>query len=619
MLIPMKKATLHALQAEREDILLSLQKTGEFMLVPADDDAGLPGRSEKEQDVQRISAAIKFISTYEKDKKLFEPRLRVGFDEFRSYDEKAAALTQQAEELLDCMNQLKNETITLNAQAEQLKPWQGLDEKIGDLADTDYTRVFAGFLPEDKVDDVQKRLKDFTAIVSFFGEGEEGRAVLAIAHEDDAEDVFSILKENNFAETRLSKADLTPKALAEMFTAEAEQKIQEAEKLKLEAENLSLQKDELKKLYDKELTDFERLSVRGDETEETFCVTGWVRYDKESVIKKAVADITDAFELSFREPVEGEEGPSVTVNKKIIEPYEAITNLYSRPLATGIDPNLTMAPFYFIFFGMMLSDAGYGVVLTIIMLFMNRIFRGEGMAGKLTQVILMGAISTIMWGSLFGGWFGVEFMPLMFVPMNEPIKMLLLCYALGAAHMAFGMFIKMYMEIKRGNAFGAIVDQLSWLVMLTGIVLYVVMADNPLGKYMALGGMLVILLFAGRENSNVFKRLLGGVTSLYNITGYLSDVLSYSRLFALGLATGVIGMVINTIAEMIWQAGFIGQVAAILVLLGGHTFNIAVNVLGAYVHTSRLQFIEFFGKFYEPGGKEFKPLSFKTKYVDIVK
>jgi V/A-type H+-transporting ATPase subunit I len=180
------------------------------------------------------------------------------------------------------------------------------------------------------------------------------------------------------------------------------------------------------------------------------------------------------------------------------------------------------------------------------------------------------------------------------------------------------MLAKMYMEVKRGNVFGAAADQLSWLIMLAGLVLHVIFPRWAAGGYMAGLGLAVILFFAGRREKNPLKRLLGGLGSLYNITGYVSDVLSYSRLFALGLATGVIGMVINTIAGMLWNAGFIGQAAALVVLLGGHTFNIAVNVLGAYVHTSRLQFIEFFSKFYEPGGKEFQPLAFRTKYVDIL-
>lgn len=619
MLIPMKKATLYALKSQREEILVALQKTGEFMLLSDEGDTGLPGRAEKEQDVQRIDAALKFISLHQKNKKFFEPRLDMGFDDFSSVDKETKVITQKAEELLDRMNQLKSENITLLANVQQLKPWEGLDETIDNLADTAFTKIFIGFVSEDKVDEVKTGVSENYASVYTYGEGEDGRAVMIISHNDFADAVLSSLKENGFSEARLPKSELTPKGLSEQFLQEAEANDAESARLKEAAEELSLKKDGLKKLYDKEYTDFERLSVRGDETEETFCVSGWVRFDKEEMIKNAVKSVTDAYELSFREPEEDEIPPSVTVNNKIIEPYEAITNLYSRPAPTGIDPNPTMAPFYFIFFGMMLSDAGYGVVLTVIMLLLGRVFKDDSMAGKLTKVIFMGAISTIMWGALFGGWFGLEYKPLLFVPMKEPIKMLVLCYTLGAAHLALGMFVKMYMEIKRGNLFSAIVDQLSWLVMLAGLVLYVALPETPIGKYMALLGMATIVLFGGRQHSNIFKRLLGGLTSLYDITGYLSDILSYSRLFALGLATGVIGMVINTIAGMLWESGIIGQVAALAVLLGGHTFNIAVNVLGAYVHTSRLQFIEFFSKFYEPGGKEFKPLAFRTKYVNILK
>jgi V/A-type H+-transporting ATPase subunit I len=348
-------------------------------------------------------------------------------------------------------------------------------------------------------------------------------------------------------------------------------------------------------------------------------LNGWVRYDRQEEIRTAVASATDAYEMIFRDPEEGEQPPTVTVNKKLVEPYEAITNLYSRPSYAGIDPNPLLAPFYFLFFGIMLSDAGYGIILTMLLFLVCRLVKGDDMPGKLARVILMGSVSTIAWGTMFGGWFGMELRPLLFVPMNEPIKMLLLCYSLGALHLAAGMFLKMYMEIKRGNLFGALVDQLSWLAMLAGLVIYALLPDKGPGFWLAAAGALTILVFAGRKSGNIFKRLLGGLTSLYNITGYISDVLSYSRLFALGLATGVIGMVVNTIAGMLWEAGLPGQVAAVLVLLGGHSFNIAVNVLGAYVHTSRLQFIEFFGKFYEPGGKEFKPLAFRTRYVDIVK
>ena len=145
------------------------------------------------------------------------------------------------------------------------------------------------------------------------------------------------------------------------------------------------------------------------------------------------------------------------------------------------------------------------------------------------------------------------------------------------------------------------------------------LAPGPIGKYLAWLGAGIIILFGGREKKGIVSRLLGGLLTLYNISGYLSDLLSYSRIFALGLATGVIAMVINTVAQMLWSAGPVGIVAAILVLLAGHYFNIIINVLGAFVHSSRLQYIEFFGKFYEAGGRAFLPLALRTKFTDITK
>ncbi|MDR2006550.1 MAG: V-type ATP synthase subunit I [Acidaminococcales bacterium] len=619
MLIPMKKAVLYALKSDREQILLALQKTGEFMPAPGEGDDGLPGRCEKEQAVEKINFVLKFISTNQEKKKLFEPRIKMPFSDFYQNNEQAQEMAREIEKLSEQIAGLKNEVFNLHAQIEQLNPWQELPERLDGLVNTLCCRLFIGFLPENKLPAVIEQSGAFPAHIQTCGQGEEGRAVFAVCHKCEEAEFAALLKESNFTEAKLPRADLTTAELAERLALEIKEKNALIEDLKNGIEKAAAQKDLLKTLYDKEAADCSRMAAKGEETANTFCLNGWVRYDRQKEIQAAVASVTDAYEIVFRDPAEDEQPPTVTVNKKLIEPYEVITNLYSRPLYTGIDPNPLLAPFYFLFFGIMLSDAGYGIILTILLFLLCRLIKGDDVPGKLARVILMGAVSTIAWGAMFGGWFGMELRPLLFVPMNEPIKMLLLCYSLGALHLAAGMFLKMYMEIKRGNLFGALVDQFSWLTMLAGLAAYVILPDNGAGLVLAAAGMLTILIFAGRENRNIFKRLLGGLTSLYNITGYISDVLSYSRLFALGLATGVIGMVVNTIAGMLWAVGLPGQIAAILVLLGGHSFNIAVNVLGAYVHTSRLQFIEFFGKFYEPGGKEFKPLAFRTRYVDIVK
>jgi len=267
---------------------------------------------------------------------------------------------------------------------------------------------------------------------------------------------------------------------------------------------------------------------------------------------------------------------------------------------------------------MMLSDAGYGLVLTIGLMIALKLAKPQGFAGKLAMVILFGSISTVIWGALFGGWFGLELHPLLFVPMKEPLKMLALCFGLGILHLVCGMLLKAYMLIRDGDVFGAFCDEISWLIMFAGF-LCMAFVPGPVGKYMAIAGAVIIVLTGGRAKEGFVGKLMGGLLSLYNISGYMSDLLSYSRIFALGLATGVIAMVINTIAQMLLEAGPVGTVVAVLVLLGGHLFNIIINVLGAFVHSSRLQYIEFFGKFYEAGGKAFVPLAIRTKYMNVTK
>ncbi len=328
--------------------------------------------------------------------------------------------------------------------------------------------------------------------------------------------------------------------------------------------------------------------------------------------------MTDAYQLEFLEHTGGEIPPTVMENNSLVKPYESVIELYSRPMAGSIDPDFIMAPFHFIFFGMMLSDAGYGLVLTVLLFIAIKLFKPEGFAGKLAKVIFFGSISTVLWGALFGGWFGLEWHPLLFAPMKEPLKMLALCFGLGTLHIVVGMLLKIYMLLKQGDVMSAICDEVSWLLMFAGFFC-MALVPGQVGKYLALSGAGIIILFGGREKSGLVSRLTSGLLSLYNISGYLSDLLSYSRLFALGLATGVIAMVINTIAQMLMGAGPLGMVVAALVVFGGHAFNIVINVLGAFVHSSRLQYIEFFGKFYEAGGKAFLPLALRTKYTNITK
>jgi len=310
--------------------------------------------------------------------------------------------------------------------------------------------------------------------------------------------------------------------------------------------------------------------------------------------------------------------PTALRNPPLVEPFEMITDMYSIPSSRGMDPNLFMAPFYVAFFGMMVSDAGYGIALAIVATLFLVKLKPQGMAKKLAGVLAMGGVSTFVWGALFGGWLGLSLPPLWFNPMEEPITMLALCFGLGALQLFVGMGLQAYLNIKRGKILEALFDQGLWFVFLIGLPLLAVPALSQVGKVLSIVGAVGLILTQGRHKEGIFSKFFSGLLSLYNVTGFLSDVLSYSRLFALGLATGVIAMLINTIAAML-GSNIIGMIFMVAILIGGHAFNLLINVLGAYVHASRLQYIEFFGKFFEGGGKAFSPFRIKTKYIEVQK
>lgn len=212
------------------------------------------------------------------------------------------------------------------------------------------------------------------------------------------------------------------------------------------------------------------------------------------------------------------------------------------------------------------------------------------------------------------------------------MKLLIYSMAFGLVHLFVGLGIKGYMLLKDGKVLDFFCDVILWYVFLAGLLMMLIPSDifasiaqtkivfppivNTLAKALAIIGALGLLLMSGRANKNPVLRIALGAYDIYNITGWLSDVLSYSRLLALGLATGVIASVVNQMGSMFGK-GVVGAIGFVIVFLVGHTLNLAINLLGAYVHTNRLQFVEFFGKFYEGGGKPFEPFESDTKYVDI--
>ena len=619
MLVSMKKVNLFAMKEDRDAILRALQKTGEVMLIPAAEEKALPGAAEAADEAQRASEAITFLDAHTEGKKpMFEPLKAVPYEGFREVSTQAKELTLQVENLSGQIASLRNEAETMRVQVEKLAPWLSLEIPIEELKATENTEIFAGYVAEDAAEELKSELAKHVCEVVPFGVAPEGQAMMVVAYKADAAEVKHLLKSFDFTDFVFPKRTGTAAQVAKDLTAAAQDKDKLADELEAEAKKVSARKDELHVYYDQMTAAKERMASGGQETEKTFHISGWCRADRTQVVKDAVDEVTEIYDLQFADPAEDEVAPTVLENNKLVAPYEAVTDMYSRPATGAFDPNPILAPFFCCFFGMMVSDAGYGVVLTIVMYLFCKIVKPRDFMAKLSLILLMGGLSTVFWGAAFGGWFGLTWHPFMFEPMREPLKMLALCFSLGAAHLVLGMLVKIYVETKRGNGLAVFLDVASWLFLFFGLLIWVGF-DVIFGKYLAIAFAVLIVLTGGRAKKGLFSKLFSGLLTLYGISSYVSDVLSYSRLFALGLATGVIAMLLNTVGELMWNAGIIGIPIAIVFLLGGHIFNLVINVMGAYVHSSRLQYIEFFGKFYESGGRAFVPLSLRTKYTQVTK
>jgi len=259
-----------------------------------------------------------------------------------------------------------------------------------------------------------------------------------------------------------------------------------------------------------------------------------------------------------------------------------------------------------------------------------RLTRRTMTTSKLMSLLVFGGLASMVWGVLLGSVFAVSIPPLLFSPLENPIAMLGLCYGLGVFQIFYALTVAAVHDLKAGRIADAICDKFLWMALLTGLGLMFVPPVALVGQILSLGGGLGILLTAGRRAPKLPGKLIGGLGALYGITGYLSDILSYSRLFALGLATGVVGMVMNLLGGMFfspinWHSpwaiviGLLGWLVGIVILAAGHTFNLVISVLGAFIHSMRLQFIEFFSRFYQGGGRLFAPLRATVQHVVLRK
>ncbi|EEG77561.1 H(+)-transporting two-sector ATPase [Dethiobacter alkaliphilus AHT 1] len=532
-------------------------------------------------------------------------------------DQVYAALRQVDEKLIS----LRNEETRLQNLKLQLEPWDKLTVPLEEVKSTNTVRVELGTLPTAELGPVKEELAEAgAAFVLDEVKAERGESYVLVAyHAEDAEEVPALLKQHNFNKHTFPKLSGTPKENLERIEKElvqADKERQEAlaaageqvkhrEQLNYYLDYLTVERDKKQKV-----ASFAR-------TSNSFILEGWIREQDLPELKKKLEKACDTVEVVSREPEEGEAFPVSLENKPAFTPFEFITKLYGTPSPHGLDPTANLTPFFIVFFGLAMTDAGYGVILALVAALALTKIKPQG-ARNLLWIIFAGGISTFVFGWLVGGWFGADLLgaPLYFSALEDPILLLVYSLALGIIQIFYGMAIKAAWSIREGRILDAVFDQGLWYLLIIGILLMAIMPELGIGGPMAIAAAIGLVLTQGRTQPTIVKKFLSGLLSLYDITGYLSDVLSYSRLLALGLATGVIALAVNTMAGLL-TGHIIGWVIMIPLLLVGHTFNLVINSLGAYIHASRLQYIEFYNRFYEGGGRSFVPFKLNTKEIEI--
>ncbi len=548
------------------------------------------------------------------------------------------ALFQRCVALEGRVRSAEAEIARKEALAAELSHWTGLGMPVEGVVPTSRVSVGLATVAAAEVASLAAELAEAARESDLIEVSRAGsNAFVAVLYLKDRETAVSpVLKRHNARWVDLTGATGPGEDAARQLLAEAEAERARIDEIHAEAAGLAADYSRVLIVLDEAV---ERLAKETAEerfaaTRDTFLVEGWIRGREEGPLAERLALVSPAIEIRSREPAPGEDVPIEFENKTLVKPCEFVVTMYGRPAYCEWDPTPLIAPFFILFFGLCVGDVIYGSAITLAALyFISRMPKGSG-ARVTLQLLVMGGISSIVIGLLTGSWAGISVSSLppflssmvLIDPLAEPMAMLNVVFLIGIVHILFGVGIKMAMDFKEGRWLDAILDELVWIVLILSLV--------PLGFKFIFGGTvpdgvigvcriwaLVFIVIAGltggRKNKNPVLKVIGGIPKLYGIVNYFADILSYARLLALGLATGAIAMAINGVGDMASGMPVVGPVVMVLVLLGGHLFNCAINILGAFVHPARLQYLEFFGKFFTGGGRPFTPFRVERRYSAV--
>ena len=578
----------------------------------------------------RLTSALETLKHYETKKGgLFAARPEKTIGELFSDEAYAAALdtAQAVLDAQDARSRLAAEKSRLTAVRESFVPWQQLPLPLETLG-TQHTRILLGTVPA-QTDLEALHAKVFEAAdevqLEQISADQQSLYLLVFVHKCAAEAVGAALREAGFALTTFDGVQGTAaENIRRTDEAIAACEQQDAEKL-AELTALAEQKSALQLAFDRCTQEISKAQAadRLVHSEKTFCLGGWVPCEDVGKLEALLSGFCCAWELTDPAPEEYPDVPVKLKNNKLTWPLNMVTEMYSLPAYDGVDPNPLMAPFFILFYGIMMADMGYGLLMILASIIITKKSRPKGTSGQMFGLMFSCGISTFLMGALTGGFFGdflpqlvgiidpdttFKALPSLFTPLDDTITILIGAMALGFVQIVTGMAISFVEKIKKGQIMDAIWEELTWWVVFAGIACMALGVTNIV-LYVGLGMVVV----GSGWSAKGFGKVTAIFGSVYNhVTGYFGDILSYSSLMTLMLAGSVIASVFNTLGAIPGNVVFF-----LLVSVAGNGLNFALNLLSCYVHDLRLQCLEYFGKFYQDGGKPFEPLAINTKYVDI--
>ena len=618
-----KMPLLSALQ-EAGTVQIEETNRGEFGLVPS------PGESSAlDRVLDRLDQGLDFLSRFE-EKGLREKLTARKPAISRSARENLSGFSylpvlEEIEKLAAERQELHSRLAALQKEIEFLLPLSRLAVPVSEFRRADGPELMLGVLPRAQEGPFLAMAADEVVWHEFVLEEKRRLVVFLFCLKKDSAAVEEKLKEVQFSRLHLAGPNLDGAAEGQTtadIIARDRREIEgvnarlsgvdkEGEKLKAHLEKLGQVRDLFYNEREKAAA-----SRRLGETERVVVLEGWVKSADAAGLRSALEPYAGSSEVYLRPPLPDEEPPVILENPQSFRPFQVVTELFGLPGPDSRDPTMPLAPFFFVFVGLCVSEAGYGAVVTLLSLLYLKFARPKGGAGQFARLMLLLGISNILFGTLVGGWFGFPIRKLLVLdPLKDPIKFLALSLILGFIQVWYGTLLGL-IDCWKKREIQPVLVKAGWLILLPALVGYLLTKHPASGVLALLGAALIILFHA--PSKNPLARIFGGLYGLYGISGYLGDTLSYSRILALGLSTGVIAMVINTLAKTALGVPWIGWLFAALIFLGGHTFNMAIGFLGGFVHSMRLQFVEFFTKFFQGGGKPFRPFRMEGKYVDFI-